>query len=54
MIKVPWAEPIERVLRPFEGMIDVGLWGIIVITLLVLWKGDSIGKTAWFVWLATP
>jgi len=54
MPKVPWAGPIEKVLQPFEGMVTVGLWLVVFTTIFVIFKGNSTGKIAWFVWVVTP
>lgn len=54
MLKVPWAEPIEAALRPFEAIVTIGLIAVAIISLWVAWKGNATGKTALFVWLVTP
>lgn len=54
MLKVPWAEPIESFLRPAEGVVTAGLFIVVLVTILLLWKGSTTGKTAWLVWLAIP
>lgn len=54
MFKVPWAEPIEAALRPFETVVTLGLISISIIGLWIAWKGNATGKTAWLVWMVTP
>jgi len=54
MLKVPWAEPIERKLRPIQGVVMMSLIIIILITIYLVLKGSSTAKTGWLVWLMVP
>ena len=53
-MRPPWYDAIEKALRPLEGHMQLALVGIAVITLVVAWKGDSVARTAWFVYLVSP
>ena len=54
MFKVPWAEPIEKGLRPFQGIVVIGLIFIVLTTIYVIIKGNNVSKTGWLVWLLVP
>ena len=51
MFKPPWAEPLERKLKPFQTWVVLGLCLFMIITVWILWKGNATGRTAWLVFL---
>lgn len=54
MLKMPWSEPLERGLKPFQGVVNLGLIAVLVFTVWVLVRGNATGKTAWLVWMVSP
>jgi hypothetical protein len=51
---LPWYPKLQKFLVPTEGAANLILIGVIVITVLVLWKGDSVKKALWAVYLVSP
>jgi hypothetical protein len=51
MWKVPWAEPLEKKLKPYQGFVVLALVAFMIGTLWILWKGNATGRTAWLVFL---
>jgi hypothetical protein len=54
MIKMPWYEPLEKKLQPMQGLVLLGLLGVIGVSVYVLVKGDSIKKTGLLVYFLSP
>lgn len=52
--EMPWYGAIEEGLRPIEPHATAALVGLAVITILIAWKGDSVAKLAWLVYLLSP
>jgi hypothetical protein len=51
---LPWYPKLQKLLVPTEGAANLVLIGIIVVTLLVLWKGDAVKKVLWALYLVSP
>ncbi len=51
MWKVPWAEPLERKLQPYQGAVMLALAGFLLFTAWIIWRGSATGRTAWLVFL---
>jgi hypothetical protein len=51
---LPWYPKLKKIIAPTEGVTNLVLIGIIIITVLVLWKGDAIKKALWAVYLVSP
>lgn len=54
MFKMPWSEPLERGLKPYQGVVSLALVGVVLFTVCVVVKGNATGKTAWLVWMVSP
>ncbi len=54
MFKMPWADPLEKKLKPFQGLVALALVGIVLWTIYILVRGTAITKTAWLVWMISP
>lgn len=54
MWKPGWYAPIEKKLEPMTGLVIAGLLAIVLFSVWVLVKGDSIQKTSWLVYLISP
>lgn len=52
--EMPWYGSIERGLRPIEPYSNLVLIGLAALTVLIAWKGDSVTKMAWIVYLVSP
>ena len=52
--KPPWYSWVDKKLESVEGLTDVVLLGIIVISVFLLIKGDRVAKTAWVVYVISP
>ena len=50
----PWYGTLERKLKGVEWLTDALLIGIIIVSVYLLIKGDSVLKTAWAVYLVSP
>jgi hypothetical protein len=51
---LPWYNKIKSIIAPTEGAANLALIVIILVCILVLWKGDSIKKAALAVWIVSP
>jgi hypothetical protein len=54
MMKVPWADPLEKFFRPMQGVVSFGLIAVILVSLYMLLSEDTLKRTAWFVWVVSP
>lgn len=52
--KPPWYGAVDKKLKEAEWLINPMLIGIIVISLLLLLRGDRVSRTAWLVYLISP
>lgn len=53
-MELPWYNKLKSVVAPTEGVSNMMIVGIIAISLFLLWKGDSVMKAAWVVYLVSP
>jgi len=54
MLALPWTSAIEDVLKPYSWAVDAGLVLVVIVTVWILFKGNTTGKTAWLAWLVSP
>lgn len=52
--KPPWYNWVNKKLSSVEGLTNVVLIGIVVISIFLILKGDRVAKTAWVVYLISP
>lgn len=52
--EMPWYPAIERAIKPLSGYETAVLVGLALLTLYIAWKGDTVVKTAWLVYLVSP
>lgn len=52
--KPPWYNWVDKKLASVEGLVDVVLLAIIVISVILLIKGDRVAKTTWVVYVISP
>ena len=50
----PWYAYLNKKLEGAEWAINVGLLIIIVVSLLLIFRGDRLSRTAWLVYLISP
>jgi hypothetical protein len=51
---MPWYSAINKKLEGVEWLVNALLIGIIVVSIVMLVRGDRVAKTAWFVYLISP
>jgi len=51
---MPWYKSINRKLEGVEWLVDLILIGVIVLSIILVLRGDRITKTAWVVYLISP
>lgn len=52
--RLPWYSRIERIVAPSEPVTNVVLGVIVLVTLLVLVRGNATVKAAWAVYMVSP
>ena len=52
--KPPWYKAIDKKLEGAEWLVNALLIGIIVVSVILLVRGDRVTKTAWLVYLVSP
>lgn len=52
--KMPWYSAVNKKLKGVEWLVNALLIAIIVISVVLLVRGDRLTKTAWFVYLISP
>ena len=52
--EMPWYKSINRKLEGVEWLVDLILIGVIVLSIILVLRGDRITKTAWVVYLISP
>ena len=50
----PWYSKLERAVAPSEPAANLALATLIVISLIILWRGSPILKAGWVVYLVSP
>jgi hypothetical protein len=51
---LPWYPRLKQIIATTEGVANLVLIGIVIATLLILWKGDAVKKALWAVYLVSP
>lgn len=51
---LPWYPKLQSIIAPTETASTIGLGVIIVLCLLVMWKGDAVAKALLLVYLVSP
>ena len=51
---LPWYPKLQKLVAPTEGVANLVLIGIVIATILIIWKGDSVLKALWAVYLVSP
>jgi hypothetical protein len=51
---LPWYPKLKKIVAPTEGVTNLVLIAIVIITLVILWKGDALKKALWAVYLVSP
>jgi hypothetical protein len=54
MISLPWYPRLKRLIAPTEAAANVALLVVVMVCLLVLWRGDAVTKALVVVYLASP
>lgn len=52
--KMPWYKAINDKLEGHEWIINAGLIAIVVITLVLIMRGDRISRAGWLIYLISP
>jgi hypothetical protein len=52
--KPPWYGAIDKKLKGAEWLVNALLIGIILISIVLLLRGDRLTRTAWLVYLVSP
>jgi hypothetical protein len=53
-MELPWYSRLEKIVAPTEKATNVALVVLICLCLLLLWKGDSVMKAAFVVYMVSP
>lgn len=51
---LPWYKALRDALQPIEGHETAALLAIAGVTIIIAWKGDSVTKLGWFIYLVSP
>jgi hypothetical protein len=51
---LPWYPALQRIVAPSEGVTNAVLVLMVLVTLLILWRGDAVVKAAWAVYWVSP
>lgn len=52
--QMPWYKAINDKLEGHEWLINAGLFAIVVISLVLIARGDRLSRAAWLVYLVSP
>lgn len=52
--KMPWYKAINDKLEGHEWWINAGIVVVIVLSVLLLVRGDRLSRAAWFIYLISP
>lgn len=52
--KMPWYKALNSKLEGVEWLVNALLIGIIVVSVILIFRGDKLAKTAWLVYLVSP
>lgn len=50
----PWYKKLNEMLLPVQPVVIVGLVLVVLVSVVLLVKGDKVQRTAWFVYLVSP